>query len=71
MFLMCCAWVLSADARFWGVIICWIVLVSLVIDHLKNTEQEHMEWLDGLLPSEMCQPVSLDVPHHFTEGEDF
>ena len=66
-----CAWVLTTDARLLGVIICWIVFVSLLTDHLKNTEQEHMEYLDGSLPSEMGEIVGLDVPHRFTEGEDF
>lgn len=69
--MLCCAWVLTNDASLLGVIICWIVLVSLLIDHLKNTEQEHMECLDGSLPSEMGEIISLDVPHYFTEGEDF
>lgn len=39
----CCAWVLATDARLLEVIICWVVFVSLLIVHLKNTEQEHMD----------------------------
>jgi len=63
--------VLISDARLLEVIICWIVFVSLLIDHLKNTEEEGMECLDDLLPSEMDETINFNVPHHFTEGEDF
>jgi len=30
-----------------------------------------MECLDDLLPSEMDETINFNVPHHFTEGEDF
>lgn len=58
--MLCCIWVRTIIARLLGVIICWIVFVSsLLTDHLKNTEQEHMESLGGLLPSEMGEIVLM------------
>lgn len=59
---------LCLGARLRGVIICWIVFLSPLTNHLKNTE--HV-CLDESLPSEMGEIISLDVPHHFTEVEDF
>lgn len=68
--MLSCIWALTIIARLLGVIICWTVFVScLLTDHLKNSEQDHMESLDGLLPSEMGEIVTFDVPRQFTEGD--
>lgn len=69
--MLCYACVFTTAARLLAVIICWIMFVSLLADHLQNTARGDMWNIKGLLPSEKNEIISLDVPHHFTEAEVF